>query len=60
MKARELANSDLLMEIIDGGKLQFSRATGSLVALVTIARGTGSNFHVPWYEGWTRTETVFL
>ena len=38
-------------------KLQFDRATDSLLALVTTARGTGSNFHVPRYEGWTRTET---
>ena len=58
MRARELANSDLLMEVIDGGnRLQFGRATGSLLALITTARGTGSNFHVPRLEGWTRTET---
>ena len=46
------------MEVIDGGnRLQFGRATGSLLALVTTAKGAGSNFHVPRLEGWTRTET---
>ena len=36
---------------------KFGRVTGSLLALVTTARGTGSNFHVSRYGGWTRTKT---
>ena len=46
------------MEVIDGGNCtKFGRANGLLLALATTARGTGSNFHVPRYEGWPRTET---
>ena len=49
-RARELADSDPLMEVIDGGNC-------NSVVTVNTARGTGSNFHVPRYEGWTRSET---
>ena len=50
-RARELANSDLLMEVIDGGNCNsVERPAQGLI-------GTESNFHVPRYGGWTRTET---
>ena len=56
VRVRELANSDMLMAFLTG-ETAIGRATGSQLTLVTTARGTVSNFHVPRLEGWTRMET---
>ena len=57
-RARELANTDLLMKVIVGGNCNsVERLARCCTRYYCTARATGSNFHVPRYEGWTRTET---